>query len=94
MTTRHGRLLWLDDREPRPDAAINPSMAQHHLWLAQAQRDAGNFSGRELEKMEGLTRAMASKSRTIFNPFTGEIRKIDANGEVSEPATYFLGGIK
>ena len=35
----HGRLLWLNDREPRTDAVVNPSMAQFHLWLARAQRD-------------------------------------------------------
>ncbi len=94
MTFTFGRLLPLDDREPRPDAATNPSMAQHHLWLAQAQFDHRNIGVNELSKIEGKLAMNARQSRTIFNPFTGEVRRLDANGEVSEPVSYFLGGIK
>jgi hypothetical protein len=90
----HSRLLWLDNREPNPEALINPSMAQYHLWLAQAQRDHGNFSGREMAQMEGKARAMASHSRTLFNPFTGEVRKLNSNGEVEAPSSVFLGGMR
>jgi len=87
-----GRLLPFKDREPNPEAVINPSMAQFQLWLAQAHRDHGNFSGRELERMEGVAQRLAQRSQTIFNPFTGEVRTLDDNGEVDNPTTVFLGG--
>jgi hypothetical protein len=69
------RLLSIDDREPRPDAAIlNPEIAQFHLWLAQAQRDHNRISDREMMKMEGAAGMLASRSRVMWNPITGEIR--------------------
>jgi hypothetical protein len=71
------RLLSLRDREPKWDAALDPSSAQLHLWLAQAQRDMGYFGARELAGMERKVGSMARRSKTIFNPFTGEIRKVD-----------------
>lgn len=90
----HGRLLWLDDREPNSEAIINPSMAQFQLWLAQAQHDYGNYSSVELSKLEAKASWGAQRSKTIFNPFTGELRKIDSNGEISEPTTVFLGAAR
>ena len=87
-----GRLLPLKDREPRLDAIINPSMAQFYLWLAQAQRDHGNLSGREMARVEGAAGTMARRARTMFNPFTGEMRRVDENGEIIESTTIFLGG--
>jgi hypothetical protein len=71
------RLLSLTDREPKWDAALDPSSAQLHLWLAQSQHDMGNFGTRELAHIELKVRNMARRSKTIFNPFTGEIRKVD-----------------
>jgi hypothetical protein len=71
------RLLSLHDREPKWDAVLDPSSAQFHLWLAQAQRDKGNFGARELADMERRVNGIARQSKTIFNPFTGEIRKVD-----------------
>lgn len=69
------RLLWLDDREPRPDAAVlNPEIAQFHLWLAQAQRDYGRISDHEMMRMEGAAGLLATKSRVMWNPITGEVR--------------------
>jgi hypothetical protein len=70
------RLLSLEDREPNPEAIRDPSSAQFQLWLAQAQRDTGAYSSRELAAMERAANPMAAKSRTVFNPFTGEIRKV------------------
>ena len=88
------RLLWLDDREFNPEAIINDSMAQHYLWRAQALRDRNQISDAEMAKMEGMLSSRARAARTMFNPFTGEVRHIDSNGEVSTPTTVFLGGAK
>jgi hypothetical protein len=87
-----GRLLPLDGREPSAEAITDPSTAQFQLWLAQAKRDQNNLSGRELSKIEGAASMLASRSRTMFNPFTGEVRRINSNGEVEEPTSVFLGG--
>jgi hypothetical protein len=93
MTFKSGRLLPIDDREPRLDAGmLNPSMAQHHLWLAQVQFDYSNLSSRELGKFEGMLSMPARRSRTLFNPFTGEIRRMDSNDEIMRPSIVFLGG--
>lgn len=59
------------------EAALDPSSAQFQLWLAQMKRDHGDLSGREMGKVEIATQSMAKTSRTMFNPFTGEIRKVD-----------------
>jgi hypothetical protein len=77
MTVRHSRLLSLEGREPNPDAITDPSSAQFQLWLAQAQRDARSIGAAEMRRMEAAARALAKKSRVMFNPFTGEIRKVD-----------------
>jgi hypothetical protein len=69
------RLLWLDDREPRPDAVLDPTSAQFHLWLAQSQHDHGNFGARELADMERRVGALARRARVAFNPFTGQFRR-------------------
>jgi hypothetical protein len=71
------RLLSLHDREPKWDAVLDPSSAQFHLWLAQAQHDKGNFGARELADMERRIGAAAKRSKVMFNPFTGAIRKVD-----------------
>src|SRR5260370_10593305 len=77
MTTRHSRLLWLDGREPSIPAILDPSSAQFQLWLAQAQRDQGNLSGREMEKMGLAAQSMARRSPVMFNRFTGEVRRLE-----------------
>jgi len=71
------RLLLPGEREPSPALMLDPSSAQFQLWLAQAQRDAGRISGRELAGIERAAAPLAHRSRTIFNPFTGEIRKVE-----------------
>src|SRR5260370_34389531 len=77
MTTRLSRLLWLDGREPSIPAILDPSSAQFQLWLAQAQRGQGNLSGREMAKVVLAAQSMARRSRVMFNPFTGEERKVE-----------------
>jgi hypothetical protein len=86
-----GRLLWIDDREPNPQAIINPSMAQYHLWLAQIQRDHGRYSDKEMARMELKATAPARRAKTLFNPFSGEIRQLNSNGEIEQPCSVFLG---
>lgn len=71
------RLLTFTDRDVHLDAALDPSSAQFQLWLAQAKRDHGDLSGREMERVEGSVGMMASRSKTMWNPFTGEIRKVE-----------------
>ena len=63
------------DREPNPEAAkVNPDSAQTQLWLAQAQRDHGSISDKEMAKIEGACARPASRSRVLWNPYTGEFR--------------------
>jgi hypothetical protein len=54
---------------------MDPSNAQFHLWLRQMQRDHGVISDKEMAIAESVAAPMAQRSRTIFNPFTGEIRR-------------------
>ena len=70
------RLLPINGRDVNLNAALDPSSAQFQLWLAQMKRDHGDLSGREMGQVESAVQPMAKKSRTMFNPFTGEIRKI------------------
>lgn len=55
---------------------INPDMAQIHLWRAQALRDRGQISDREMSKVEGVT-CNAKRARLLWNPFTGEFRTVE-----------------
>lgn len=41
------------------------------------KRDHGDLSGREMGRVETFIQPMAKTSKTLFNPFTGEIRKVD-----------------
>lgn len=54
---------------------VDPSSAQLKLWHAQMQRDQGCISGKELEIVERLAGQTAGRARTIYNPYTGEIRR-------------------
>ena len=54
---------------------FDPSSAQLQLWHAQAQRDQTIISDKELAVVERLAGQTAGRSRSIYNPFTGEIRK-------------------
>lgn len=53
----------------------DPSNAQVRLWHAQAQHDEGVISAKELAVLERLAGSQAGRSRAIYNPFTGEIRR-------------------
>jgi|ERR1035437_875946 hypothetical protein len=55
---------------------LDPSSAQLRLWHAQRQHDEGVLSGKELAVVERIAGQTAGRSRTIFNPYTGEIRKV------------------
>lgn len=76
------RLLPFVDKEPNPEAILDPATAQFQLWLAQIQRDHGNLSDKQMAHMELRAAPQAAKAKTIFNPFTGEIRRIDADGNL------------
>ncbi len=54
---------------------LDPSSAQLKLWHAQRQFDNGVLSSKELAVVERIAHETASRSRTIYNPYTGEIRK-------------------
>jgi hypothetical protein len=71
------RFLSFADRQVNIDAALDPSSAQFQLWLAKMKRDHGDISGREMGNIEHAIAPQAKKSRTMFNPFTGEIRKVE-----------------
>jgi hypothetical protein len=71
------RLLDPSGREVALEGILDPSSAQFQLWLAQAKRDHGDMSGKELGKVEAAIGGTAKRSKTLFNPFTGEIRKVE-----------------
>jgi hypothetical protein len=54
---------------------ISPSSAQLVLWHGQMQHDLGLISSKELAVLEAQTQGEAKRSRTIYNPYTGEVRK-------------------
>lgn len=55
---------------------IDPSSAQLVLWAGQAQHDLGMISSKELAVLEAQAKTQAGRARTIYNPFTGEYRKV------------------
>jgi len=63
--------------EPLQPLMLDYSWAQFQLWLAQARRDKGMISGQELAVVERIAGPMAKKSKTLYNPFTKEIRKVE-----------------
>jgi hypothetical protein len=69
------RLIPFNDRDVSPDAVLDPSSAQLQLWLAQMKRDHGDLSDGEMTRVEIAVQPMAKRARTLYNPFTGEIRK-------------------
>lgn len=73
-----GRPIETHEKDPvegLENCLLDPSAAQLQLWHAQSQRDHGMISGKELAIVEKLTNKEATKARTIYNPYTGEIRK-------------------
>lgn len=71
------RTISFKDRLINLDTALDPSSAQLQLWLAQMKRDHGDISGAEMTKVEQAIQPTARKSKTLYNPFTGEIRKVE-----------------
>jgi hypothetical protein len=71
------RTISFKDRQINIDAALDPSSAQLQLWLAQMKRDHGDISGQEMAKVEQAIQPAAKQSKTLYNPFTGEIRKVE-----------------
>jgi len=56
--------------------AFSPTSADFHMMLRKMQRDQGSISDREMALAEKIAGPSAQKSeRTIFNPFTGEVRR-------------------
>jgi hypothetical protein len=51
------------------------SAAQLQVWHAQSQRDRMMISGKEMEIVERLAGQVAGESKSIYNPYTREIRK-------------------
>lgn len=97
-----GRILLREDIEPCSDPAVmrNPDMAQISLWHAQAQRDCGIISSKELAKVEGVASVPASRARLLYNPFTGEFRTAEISNHyksgdylnIHDGTVRFLGG--
>lgn len=56
---------------------LDPAQAKLNLQLSQAQRDQGNLSSSELAKIERVLGVAAKKARTMYNPFTGEVRRVE-----------------
>jgi len=72
-----GRLLPFENKEIFMDVSQDPSSAQFQIWLAQMKRDHGLISDFEMGKVENSLQSQAKKAKTIYNPFTGEIRKVE-----------------
>lgn len=68
------RTVPIPDRMPLM-GSMDAAQSWLNLKMAEAQRDRGLMSGRELSKVEIALQPQARKARTIYNPFTGEIRK-------------------
>lgn len=58
-------------------ACFHPSSAQFQLWLAQARRDKGRISDREMRVIERIAAPRARRSIAMWNPFTGEKRRVE-----------------
>ena len=74
-----GKPIPTIDRDPleRLDELVQESSsAQIQLWHAQSQRDHGMISDKELAIVEKLAGQVAGQSRSIYNPYTGELRKV------------------
>lgn len=78
------RLLSFLDKEPssHPNVLMVPAMAEYHLCLAKIRRDHGLMSDKEMAKFELKASSQAQKSKIMFNPFTGEVRKVDIDGNL------------
>jgi hypothetical protein len=64
------------DKFVNPEVALDPSSAQFQLWLAQMKRDHNDISDAEMTKAEIAVGGQASGARCMYNPFTGEFKRI------------------
>ena len=72
-----GTTISFADRQVNLDAVLDPSSAQMQLWLAKMKRDHNQISGREMAQVEQAITPLAKKAKTIYNPFTGEFRRVE-----------------
>ncbi len=72
-----GTTISFVDRPLNMDAILDPSSAQMQLWLAKMKRDHNQISGREMAQVEQHAAPLAKKAKTIYNPFTGEFRRVE-----------------
>jgi len=75
----HGRTIPHKDKEFNADAILDPTSAQFQMWLAQIKRDHGDMSGREMEQAEIAVGGRMGTARCMYNPFTGEFKRILVN---------------
>jgi hypothetical protein len=78
MTVKGSRTIQVHDKDPvegLENCLLGAGAAQLQLWHAQAQRDRAMISGKELAIVEKLAGQLAARARSIYNPYTGEIRK-------------------
>lgn len=52
-----------------------PTSALIRIWHARSQHDHGLISSKELAVLERIAGQSAGRARSIYNPFTGELRK-------------------
>ena len=78
MTIKGSRTIPVHDKDPvegLENCLLGPGAAQLQLWHAQSQRDRTMISGKELAIVEKLAGQLAGRARSIYNPYTGEIRR-------------------
>jgi len=64
------------DKFVNPDAITDPTSAQIQMWLAQMKRDHSDISAKEMEQHETAFGSQARRARCMYNPFTGEFKRI------------------
>jgi hypothetical protein len=74
--SRKGTTITFHDKEVNPDAILDRSSAQFQTWLAQIKRDHGQLTGREMEQAEIAIGGRQKTARCMYNPFTGEFKRI------------------
>ncbi len=79
MAIYHSAIIPTHDVDPAEGlegvAKTDPSSALIKLWHAQKQHDEGVLSSKELAVVERIAGQTAGRARTIYNPYSGEIRK-------------------
>lgn len=80
-TVVFGPTLPLPDRGPSVDAAmVSAESAAIQRMLAEALRDCGRISDHEMAQFEIAIGPMRRTSRHMFNPYTGEYRRVSLGG--------------